>query len=105
MPWLIVIVAALWFIFGDPKKNVANWFWEYDQAPWEEVDAFYYPNRDNLTIDMREYNVGSVENCRAWVYQQGAAKGDPHLTRGDYECGVGFVKYFGSLKVYRITIR
>jgi hypothetical protein len=104
MWWLVLIAWAAWIMLGEPKKNIANWFWEYEQAPWEEVDAFYYSNRNNLTIEMRRHNVGSVENCRAWVYQQAAAKGDPNLTRGDYECGVGYQRDLGSIKIYRITV-
>ena len=104
MHLIIGIAVVLWFVFGSPMKNVANWFWGDAPAPWEDVDAVYYPNANNLTIDMKNYNVGSVENCRAWVYWQAKRRGDPNLERGDYECGVGYLENFGSLRIYRRTV-
>ena len=38
MPFVIFALLAMWFQFGTPSKNVANWFWEYDAAPWEALN-------------------------------------------------------------------
>jgi hypothetical protein len=101
---LIIIGLILWFIFGDPGRTVAGWFWEYDAAPWERVDAFYYPDRSNLEKVQQHSNVGGVPECRAWVNKMAAAKGDPYMRRGDYECGVGEPKDMYGMKVYRTTV-
>ena len=103
--WFLVVAAiVLWFVFGDPATNVASWFWSSSAAPWEEVDAVYYPNRNNLTVHGRR-DVGSVENCRAWVRAEAVRRNDSGLKRGDYECGVGRLGTLGSIDVYRLTVR
>lgn len=70
-----------------------------------QVDAYYYPDRSNLSAYKVEYNIGSVEACRDWVYSQAAENNDPQLTRGDYECGIGPGKKIGSLTIYDETVR
>ena len=104
MPWLIGIAILLWAIFGSPKNDVANWFWSDKAAPWEDATAFYYPDRSNLSKSVSS-GVGGVDECRDWVYAQAARRNDPNIQRGDYECGVGFLRMFGGLKVYRITVQ
>ncbi|MCZ6745364.1 MAG: hypothetical protein O7D31_11925 [Alphaproteobacteria bacterium] len=103
MAWILVIVIVAWFVLGDPSKNVANWFWPNNPAPWEDVDAFFYPNRHNLRISKANYNVGTVENCRDWAYAEAAIRRDPDMKRSDYECGIGRLEKIGSVTVYRIT--
>jgi hypothetical protein len=105
MPFLIIAGVALWFLFGDPPKTVANMFWSDDVAPWETVDAFYYPDRSDLSIYQSQRGLPSVQRCRDWVYRAAAINGDVALSRGDYECGVEVVGTFGSISVYRITTR
>jgi len=102
---LSLIVVVLWFVFGDPPKNIANWFWKNDAAPWEQVDAVYYPNRNDLTVHRELIDVGSTGGCRVWVFSMAAANDDPDLVRGDYECGVGPLGSLGSIRIYRLTIR
>lgn len=65
MPLIILIAIGLWFWFGDPLKTVANWFWESNAAPWETVDAFYYPNRNDLTQFQKMPGLNSVDECRS----------------------------------------
>jgi len=102
---LIVIGLIAWFIIGDPPETIANWFWPETTAPWEKVDAFYYPDRANLYLDRREYDFSDLDQCRRWVFSEAARNNDPNIVRGDYECGVGKSGDFGSLRVYRITVR
>jgi hypothetical protein len=104
MRGIIIIGMILWFIFGDPGRTIAGWFWEYDAAPWERVDAFYYPDRNNLEKVHQHSNVGGVQECRDWVNSMAASNGDRSLSRGDYECGVGEPKEWYGMKVYRTTV-
>jgi hypothetical protein len=69
------------------------------------VDAFYYPNRNNLDKSERQLDVGSVEACRSWVSRIAAQNNDPQIRRGDYECGVGYLRDLGDFRVYRVTTR
>lgn len=105
MPVFLILIICAWFIWGDPPKTVANWFWADDAAPWETVDAFYYPDRSNLTIYDSSTGFGSVEGCRNWVRLSAALRGDPNLIRGDYECGIEVVDTFAGIPVYRTTVR
>ena len=105
MRWIILIAIVLWFVFGDPGKNIADWFWEDSAAPWEEVDAFYYPDKSNLSIVHSSKGLESVDDCRTWVSNAADANNDPNLELGDYECGVEFLEYFGEMRVYRTTVR
>lgn len=105
MPLIILIALGLWFAFGEPFKTVANWFWASDAAPWESVDAFYYPDRNNLSVFNLISGFGSVDGCRTWIYTTAAANGDPGLVRGDYECGVQKLDTFMGLSVYRTTVK
>jgi hypothetical protein len=106
MPLIVLLLLiGAWFYFGDPPGTVAGWLWPNDAAPWEQVDAFYYPDRGNLAVDQRRRDVGSVEGCRDWVFAAAAANNDRSLRRGDYECGVGLIESFGGIGVYRLTVR
>ena len=105
MGWIVVIVAVLWFLMGDPPKDIANVFWSESAAPWEQVDAFYYPDRMNLQIEHSALDIGTVEDCRDWVYYEAAVNNDTNITRGDYECGIGWLESFGGINVYRITVQ
>lgn len=105
MPWIILAAIGLWFLFGTPAKTVADWFWAESAAPWETVDAFYYPDRSDLTISLSQRGLTSVQECRDWVYASAALRDDPTMIRGDYECGVEQLDTLGGLTVYRITVR
>lgn len=105
MPIFFVLIICGWFIWGDPPKTVANWFWADDAAPWETVDAFYYPDRSNLALYRSHKGLDSVQECRNWVRSAAASHGDANLIRGDYECGVEVVDTFVGISVYRTTVR
>ena len=103
--WIVGAVILAWFALGSPMSDIAGWIWEDQPAPWESVDAFYYPNRSNLAKSERSLNVGSLEACRWWASKTAARNNDPEIRRGDYECGVGYLRDLGDLRVYRVTAR
>lgn len=102
--WILGAVALLWLVFGNPGGTIAGWFWPETNAPWERVNAFYYPDRNDLTHDERKLDVGSVEACRDWVDGQARAAGDPDMMNSDYECGVGCKEEGGGMYVCRLTV-
>ena len=102
---VIGAIALIWLALGDPKNDLARWLWQESVAPWEQVDAFYYPDRRNLQVDERMLDVGSLENCRMLVRMSASARGDPELRHGAYDCGIGFVRNSGGLRLYRNRVR
>jgi hypothetical protein len=105
LKWIVVAVVMVWIAFGSLASDVAGLIWGHQPAPWESVDAFYYPDRYNLGRSERGVNVGGLEACRAWVARAAAQLNDPQIRRGDYECGVGYLRDFGGVRVYRVTTR
>jgi hypothetical protein len=103
--WFFILALVAWFLFGDPPKSVANWFWPNSAAPWETVDAFYYPDRSDLGSFQSRRGLNTVQECRDWVYSVAESRGDDYLTRGDYECGVDLLEIYRGLSVYRLTVR
>lgn len=102
--WLL-LAAVLWMIFGTPLKTIANQIWPDSPAPWEAVDAFYYPDTRNMDRDSRALGLKSVDECQKWVWQQARASGDPGMLRGAYACGVGYLEEWNGLRVYRTKVR
>jgi hypothetical protein len=105
MPFFIVLLLLLWFMFGEPSTNAANLLYPTEPAPWEPVTGFYYPNRNDLSLFQGSTELASLAECRNWVYSQAAINGDPALSKGDYECAVGQKKDFYGMGVYRLTLR
>jgi hypothetical protein len=102
--WIVGLFLVLWIVFGNPVETIAGWFWPESAAPWENVHAFYYPDRNDLTSDERQLNIGSVEACRDWVDEQASKIGDKSMTRGDYECGVGCKLQSVDMYMCRLTV-
>ena len=104
---MVVVGAALALASCSPQKTVADLFYAEDAAPWETVDAFYYPDRTDLTLDQRQIGLADVAGCRDAVRSMAALNNDPQLLRGDYECGVGRIDKpeYAGVSVYRITVR
>lgn len=101
---LVLIGIGVWFVIGDPQRTAAGWFYPDSSAPWETVDAFYYPNKNDLTLHESALNLDDVQACRSWAYDRSAFHGDPTMMRSEYECGVGEPKSWNGLNVYRITV-
>lgn len=71
-----------------------------------QVDAFYYPNKFDLTEVVEFLDVGDVQSCREIVFAAAYQRGDVGMVRGDYECGVNPTgSTFGSMKVYKETVK
>lgn len=71
----------------------------------DQVDAYYYPNMENLAEYQRFLDVGSVQECGDGVFAAARDFGDPDLVFGDCECGIGSKgKRLGDLTVYRETV-
>ena len=105
MPFVIFALLAMWFLFGTPSKNVANWFWEYEAAPWEAVYAIYYPDRQDLSKQIGPHQTDDADGCRKWSRLQAIRHDDPGFRRGDFMCYAGEASNFHGLSVYRTKFR
>lgn len=81
--------------------------WGDNPAPWERVDAFYYPDVRDLTVHKEFRDVGDLEACRDWAFGLADMHGDLDMRRSTYECGIGPRKRsdFGGITVYRRTVQ
>ncbi len=106
-PLLVLGIAGLivWGVLGSPVETTTGWISPHSPAPWESVDAFYYPDKSNLNISLENHDVGGLVQCRAWANSAAAKENDPQLQRGDYHCGVRYPDAQGSLNTYRLTVR
>ena len=102
---LVVVAAGIGGALYLGRDNAMNMIWPNSAAPWETVDAFYYPDRSKLSGGESQLGLSSVESCRSWAHQTAATLGDPSLTRGYYECGVGFKRLEGPARVYRAMVQ
>lgn len=105
MPILIFLIVGAWFFWGDPPKTVANWFWENEAAPWETVDAFYYPDRSDLSKFQKVSGLSSVDSCRTAVRAMAAKNPNVGFVRDDYECGIEILYNLGGIDIYRTDTR
>lgn len=69
------------------------------------MDAYYYPDRSDLSTWVVARDLASLDECRDYVFGQASLRNDPNLVRGYFECGVGKSESFGGLSVYRLTVR
>ena len=107
--WPISILGILgfmvWAALGSPRQTVTGWIWPRSPAPWEAVDAFYYPDKNNPAISIGNPDVGSLARCRTWAKSAAAKQDDPQLERGEYHSGVGYLDAQRSPNSYRLTVR
>ena len=100
---IAILSLLIWAAIGDPVQTVTNWLWPRSPAPWESVDAIYYPDKAHQLVSVDNQDVGSLTRCRAWVISV-AKQNDPGLQRGDYQCGVEH-RYSEGLNIYRLMVR
>jgi len=98
---MAIVGAGVWFSLGEPKKQVANWLYPDEAAPWEKVDGFFYPNKHDLS----DPSLATVAACRDWAAYQADEGGDAFSQRSDYECGVGKSEQWNDLHVYRLIAK
>lgn len=105
--WLLlpVLISNAFLAGCSPGQSVANALWPSSPAPWEDIDGFFYPDRNNLSSNLERRDLPSLEECRSWAASMAVAYGDPNQVQSDYECGIGRVGSFGGIGVYRLTIR
>ena len=101
--WPVLLLVLL--LAYCSRDSFTATMWPGSPAPWEGVDGFFYPDRGNLTEHQSQYGLSSIDACRTWALSRAATIGDPTLRRSDYECGVGKTGSFGSVGVYRLTVR
>jgi hypothetical protein len=102
--WLALLAVFVWASLGDPVGCLAAWLWPGGPAPWESVDAIYYPDKANRFAAMEHPGFRDIADCRAWVSSVAASRRDPGLRRGYYECAVGH-RYPDRLNIYRLSLR
>lgn len=92
--WIVIIGLAIW---------AYSYFGKYERR----VDAYYYPDRHNLSEDISYRDIGSVEACRDWAYSTARRYDDPQMRRGTYECGVDPLREqdLPSVTIYRETVQ
>lgn len=105
-PLYLILVGTMLSGCTDSSQFIANKLYKDKPAPWELVDAFYYPNKNNLARHVEYKGFNSLESCRWWARLQAQNYKDPTFTNSTYECGVGYIgdKYQG-LNVYRLTVQ
>jgi len=101
--FVLITVVIHYLIFGSAKKDLGNMLWPEDAAPWETVDAYYYPDDSDPSRFETATGLENKEQCRDWAYAAAARNRDPDLAQGDYECGIGKVNEFESITIYRIV--
>lgn len=105
MPIVIILSFVIWAVVGSPLKDIANMIWKSDAAPWETVDAYYYPHRYNLGHFIMQPGLENVDACRVWVFKQARSYNDSSIVQGDYECGIQKLENLNGLSVYRTTVK
>jgi hypothetical protein len=105
MQYLVILILIFWAAFGEPKKNIANSFYEFEAAPWETVDAFFYPDSNDLTQYQKQTGFNSVDECRDWVFSMAQQINDASMLRSDYECGIEIIDQLYDLSIYRTTVK
>jgi len=101
---VVLMIAAAFTLTGcNPKNEVASLFWPESPAPWETVDAYYYPDADRMWELERLEGFATVSACKVWAWDQAMVRGDTMMKRGAYECGFGAYGYLGLKPIYRVV--
>lgn len=102
---LVILLVAIWLFAFDGTRDLTNWLYPEDAAPWETVDLFYYPDQNDLTKHYSVTGLKTVSDCRNSVYWTSYRYSTPPKI-GTYECGVGDTgERLGSIKIYRVTVK
>lgn len=100
-----IIAVLAWSTLGGPREWFANQIWPDNAAPWESVTAVYYPDKnDRSALKFAGEGLDSVEKCKNVVRKLAGENNDPDLTRGSYDCAVGFYPTDDHTGHYRLKI-
>ena len=77
-----------WWMFGDPRQVLAHHAFPDRPAPWEAVNAVYFPDREDRATKLVRPRFVSMQECRNWIYREATRAGDPRLRRGDWACEI-----------------
>ena len=102
---LVILAIIAWFIFGKPISSGTDLLWPTSPAPWERVDAFYYPDKMDFAKLQTKRGFKTVPECKAWIKAQAAANNDPEMRQGKYKCAIGFMGNEFGKKVYRVLVK
>ena len=82
--YLVFAGLAFWAVLGSPMNYAAGMFWPAKPAPWEAVDAYYYPDHRSAGEADPAVREGRVCNAEA---KAPLALADPQLCRpGALDC-------------------
>lgn len=99
---VLLTLVVHYLVFGSARRDLGNLGWPEDAAPWEAVDAYYYPDADNPSRFESATGLESREQCRDWAHAAAVRNLDPDFEEGDYECGIGRLDEFESVTLYRL---
>ncbi len=99
---IFILALGAWIIAGDPQKNIADTLWADSSAPWEKVDGFYYPAKDNHNQFERKLRMKSSKECKDWAIERATAHKDEKFAKSEFECKVGMSD---KTNKYRVVIK
>jgi hypothetical protein len=102
--WVAFFALILWIAIGNPLNTIATVAYPKSAAPWENVVAFYYPDKTDLTRGTQNREITSLEACRTWIVTTAARSNDPAMLTTDYECGIGCKRVAGTYEC-RTTVK
>lgn len=103
--WIILILLAAWFYWGDLGTILANKFWENEAAPWEKVTALYFPDNNDESNYLIFENLSSVKSCQMIAHTQAEIRGDPLMIKGSYICEIGKEREENGITIYRTNVK
>lgn len=104
------IILAVWLLSSDPLKQAAYAFWPNSPAPWEDIEGYYYPDRESQYHRFGRYTrregFASVEDCRRWAMSLAERLDREQQRSAAYSCAWGLTDvYEPHLRIYRGTTR
>ena len=81
---LVAIISTSYIL----KHILLEYVYTQQNAPWETVTGFYYPNNSVVNAQVIE-GLHSIEGCRDWASNMRQIYSNSNTQSGSYECGVG----------------
>jgi len=96
----IIVVVAFF-----ARNEIAAAIYPAENAPWETVDGYYFPDKLNPIVVRTVFGLKGVAECRAAMAQMARSYGQVGFFKDDYECAVGRPWVAGDKVIYRATLR